>query len=63
MIVRQPSARRQNTSGTLEGAMPILVIDEISMFSSQEDSFKSIDNALGIDQQVAWIEGTLNVSF
>ncbi len=63
MIERQPSARRKSAGGTLEGAMPVLVIEEPTMFSSTEDAFRSVDDSLGIDQGVAWIEGTLKVSF
>jgi hypothetical protein len=43
--------------------MPVLVIEEPTMFSSTEDAFRSVDDSLGIDQGVAWIEGTLKVSF
>lgn len=63
MIVRQPSALRHSTGGTLEGAVPILVVDGPMMISSDEKIFRSVDDSLGIDQQVAWIEGTLSVSF
>lgn len=63
MIVRQPSALRHSTGGTLEGAVPTLVVDGSTVISSSEEVFRSVDDSLGIDQQVAWIEGTLSVSF
>jgi hypothetical protein len=64
MITRHASTQRKGASGTLEGGLlPILLIDEPDVFPSQEGSSGSTNDLLGINQQVAWIEGTLNVSF
>ena len=63
MIVRQPSAQRSCAGGTLEGAVPVLVADESTLLASKQEEFGLVADSLGIDQQVAWIEGTLRVSF
>lgn len=65
MVARHLSAQRNSAGGTLEEALPTMLIDEPVMFSSEreEPRIGLPDEMLGINQQVAWIEGTLHVSF